>query len=1244
MVTLRLIVVVVLLCLCAPSFADRYGMRTFQTVGNDSDIPLGVVTALFQDDKGFVWIGTQRGLVKYDGYRFKNYQYDKNNANSVAGNFISVIKQDHSGYLWVGTGSKGLSVFNPDNNTFQHFKHKSNVQQSLSHNQVCDIAFDQHGDAWIATAGGLDHISNDKRIVTRYQHSGINPLVNKVLIDNKNRLWAGTKETIQLFDIQQRNFTAAIQTTSKYAVTALFEGDNDEIWFGTKEHGLRIFDGLSLQPIKGQSTITLSHPWVSSILAVSRNEIWVATFGGGIDVIDAQSKRVIEHIKRDPSIDSTLNFDSVSSLMKDDTDLLWIGTWGKGLNKYNAHHQAFRVIRHSPTMEQGLSHPDIYAILELQDGRWLIGNGAGTLDILDEQFHRITTFSKDLINDITLPSGLITSLYQSVDGTVWIGSNNHGLYSLDPNNMSLTQYNHIEGLLDTSIYKILPDEENLWVATHAGLNYLDIELGQFFHFYSADGEIFDKRINTLTKSSDGNLWLATSDGLYVLPKGANQVIQFIHIENDPTSISDDHILGLLEDSDGRLWIDTSSGSNRLVSFTNGQATFENISEQFAKPNYYFGGNMQESSNGKIWTQWAVLSREDLTITELAKSEGADAGTIWLNAFAKSRDGLLVYGGTEGLLVINPDDYRPRTTSPEIQVTEIEVDGIYHPLTKHVILPPSSSGFSVEFSALDYFQPNLNLYGHKLIGYDKDWVVNDASNRRVTYTNLDPGLYQLQLKVSDHNSVWSKNQKVLSINIQPRFYQTTIFKFIILLIITLLLYGAYIARVKQLKYRHQFLKDEVKSRTSELKASNNQLKMQSEIGKEITATQNLDSVLRKIYEYTHQIMETDIFSIGIFKKEEGIVDIAFSIEFDKQLPSYQRSIEDKDQLIIWCITNNQHILIKDAATQIPNYIDEAQWNNTMQSHHIGSFSKMQSHLYVPLTLRTEAVGAIAVHSENKHVFDENKLDVLAALATYAAIAIDNANKMQKLNWANQTLKTAQKALELSCQKLEETSVTDQLTGLKNRHFLVSNIEADVSKSLREYKTFSVQNPGVMPHNMDMVFFLIDIDHFKQVNDLHGHSAGDSVLISIKVILEETFRTSDYLVRWGGEEFLVVARYTDREKAPILAERVRARVEQFNFKVKDNVKIDLTVSIGFACFPFVQKFEPELTWEQVIETADVCLYAAKRTSRNAWVGVYGLQDLDCRSFMSELERDPSTLLSEPNMKLVSSHSDLSIIKWQ
>jgi len=143
-VTLRLIVVVVLLCLCAPSFADRYGMRTFQTVGNDSDIPLGVVTALFQDDKGFVWIGTQRGLVKYDGYRFKNYQYDKNNANSVAGNFISVIKQDRSGYLWVGTGSNGLSVFNPDNNTFQHFKHNSNVQQSLSHNQVRDIAFDQH--------------------------------------------------------------------------------------------------------------------------------------------------------------------------------------------------------------------------------------------------------------------------------------------------------------------------------------------------------------------------------------------------------------------------------------------------------------------------------------------------------------------------------------------------------------------------------------------------------------------------------------------------------------------------------------------------------------------------------------------------------------------------------------------------------------------------------------------------------------------------------------------------------------------------------------------------------------------------------------------------------------------------------------------------------------------------------------------------------------------------------------------
>jgi len=1240
---LRLIVIVLLLCINATSTAERYGMRTFQTVGDDSDIPLGVVTALFQDNKGFIWIGTQRGLIKYDGYRFKKYQHDKNDHNSIAGNFVSVIKQDEKGRLWVGTGSNGLSIFEPDHNRFQHYKHSKTNDNSLSHNQIRDIAFDKDGNAWIATAGGLDLVTSEQHAISRFKHQGINPLVNTILIDAQNILWAGTKESVQFFDIDKRLFTSSIQTTSKYAVTALF-AYKDEVWLGTKEHGILIFDSKTKKPVASPNKISLSHPWVSSMLATANDEIWVATFGAGIDIVDAERKQVIEHIKRDPSIDSSINLDSVSSLLKDNTDMLWIGTWGKGLNKYNAHHQAFSVLRHSPTQPRGLSHPDIYSILELKDGRWLVGNGAGTLDILDNNFNRISTFKKDIINDVELPSGLVTSLYQSFDNTVWIGTNNHGLFSLDLENMTLTSYDHIAGLLDPSIYKILPDKGNLWVATHTGLNYFDRELNQFSHFYTQNGDIFSKRVNTLVKANNGHLWLATSDGLYVLPKGESEVIQFIQEENNPNSISDNYILGLLEDSSGQLWIDTSNGLNRLISYQNGQAKFENVSKQFAKPNFYFGGNMQESSKGDIWTQWAVLSTDNLTITEISKSEGADAGTVWLNAFTRSKDGLLVYGGTEGLLIINPDKYIPRAAPSQTQVTAIEIDGKYHPITKHVVLPPTSSGFSVEFSSLDYFQPNLNLYGHKLIGYDKDWMVTDASNRRVTYTNLDPGLYQLQLKVSDHNGIWTEDQQILTVNIQPKFYQTNIFRFLLLATIVLLLYALYIVRIKQLKNRHLYLRNEVKSRTKELKTTNIRLKMQNEIGKEITATQNLDSVLNKIYEYTHQMMATDIFSIGIFKKEEGIVDIAFSIEFGNQMASYHRSIDDKNQLIVWCINNNQHILIKDAATQIPNYIDENQWQQVMSEHHIGSFSKMQSHLYVPLTLRTEAVGAIAVHSVDKHAFDETKLEVLSALATYAAIAIDNANKMQKLNWANQTLKTAQKALELSCQKLEETSITDQLTGLKNRHFLVSNIEADVSKSLREYKTFASQYPSVMPHNMDMVFFLIDIDHFKQVNDLYGHSAGDSVLISIKLILEEIFRTSDYLVRWGGEEFLVVARYTDRGNAPILAERVREKIERFDFRVRDNIPLNLTVSLGFACFPFVQKFEPELTWEQVIETADVCLYAAKRSARNAWVGVYGLQDLDCKAFMKELDRDPSTLLSQPNMKLVSSLSDLTKIKWR
>ncbi|MGB0899113.1 MAG: GGDEF domain-containing protein, partial [Psychrobium sp.] len=202
------------------------------------------------------------------------------------------------------------------------------------------------------------------------------------------------------------------------------------------------------------------------------------------------------------------------------------------------------------------------------------------------------------------------------------------------------------------------------------------------------------------------------------------------------------------------------------------------------------------------------------------------------------------------------------------------------------------------------------------------------------------------------------------------------------------------------------------------------------------------------------------------------------------------------------------------------------------------------------------------------------------------------------------------------------------------------KSDIDLSLRKY--FSVNENNLPINEADIVFFLIDLDHFKQVNDLYGHAAGDSVLINIKEILNEVFRESDYLIRWGGEEFLVVARFSNRGCAPEIAERLRHLVESYNFDIGEGRILRKTCSIGFASFPFIIESPELMSWEQVVDIADHSLYAAKRSSRNCWVG---LENIDCSAdnIFDNVTNNTEELIKSNHLKSINSSKINGKLKW-
>lgn len=229
------------------------------------------------------------------------------------------------------------------------------------------------------------------------------------------------------------------------------------------------------------------------------------------------------------------------------------------------------------------------------------------------------------------------------------------------------------------------------------------------------------------------------------------------------------------------------------------------------------------------------------------------------------------------------------------------------------------------------------------------------------------------------------------------------------------------------------------------------------------------------------------------------------------------------------------------------------------------------------------------------------------------------------------------------KFKDLSLTDQLTGLRNRRFIQNNLDREVDIILK-MNSKSASNPAHKAQGESVhIFFLVDIDHFKPINDVHGHKAGDQVLKQIRTVLEKVFRKTDYLVRWGGEEFLVITRFSNRQQAAELAERLRQTVESHEFDIGNEKTLKKTCSIGFACYPFLVNRPECLMWEQVIDIADRCMYTAKQSSRNAWVG---LSNIDCNeeNLHTDIIENTKELIDKNHLEVESSIADKTSLLWK
>lgn len=1066
--TFLLLALAALCAKAARGVPPRGEFISFQQVVVPDEVPAHLVSALAEDRQGFLWIGTQAGLVRYDGYQYRVFKFDPNDPRSLSGSYVRSLFAAGDGRLWIGTFSSGLSVYDPATETFTRYPHDAANPRSLSHNRIEGIAEDRSGHLWLATFAGLDRLDPATGRIDHFRHRPQDPAslaadrARAVLVDRAGRVWVGSQGGLQTWRPGKGFARIASdpddpRSLAGQFVSKLFEDSRGRIWIGTLDDGAAVFDPKTgvlhrFRPEAGDDPDerddrdgrdkpggrgpgALSHFWVYGIVQGAADEIWIATFGGGIDVVDARTFQVVARLRHDAARPGTIGSDRVGALLRDRAGVYWVGTWGRGLDRHDPAARAVRAIRFSPNRPDGLSHPEIVRALPMRDGTIWAGTNGNGIDVLTPEGRRIGGHRPDSKDPGALTDGAITCLAQADDGTIWVATLNGMLHRRRPGAPRFDRLSVADGLPGGPIRALAfgPDGA-LWAGAAEGLARIDprtLRIATFRHRPNDPATLSGIAAESLAFDRRGTLWVGTDGGLNAFDPERGTAVRIPYLPLRRDGLPAGWIPDLMIARDGRLWLATPDGASILASWDGKTARFEPIAEKLGRSPAPVE-SLIEDGQGRVWLGPRLrVDPRTWESQELGPADGLSFHDFFIASRSRTAEGALLFGSPEGLLEVWPENLRPWTYKPPVVATSLRVDGVERPgaaRLDRLTLAPWERSLRLDFSALDYSAPARNHYRYRLDGFDARWTRGDASQRSAAYTRLPPGSYTLRVEGTNRAGRWSPHALRLPLTVLPTFYQTAWFRAFAALGLFALAYAAYRLRVRRLEARSRVLERTVQERTLSL-----------------------------------------------------------------------------------------------------------------------------------------------------------------------------AEKNQELEVANR--------------RIEEASLTDPLTRLRNRRFLEQTLDGDLDLAARRH-----EDGEATTAEADLVFLLLDLDHFKSVNDTYGHTAGDAVLVQTADLLRSVCRASDHLVRWGGEEFLVVARSCHRADAPDLAEKIRTAIEGHPFRLEDGTELARTASLGFAAYPFAPANPHAVGWQEIVAVADLALYAAKRNGRNRWVGVEAGTGAEPQEIARRFREDP------------------------
>ncbi len=812
---------------------------------------------ILQDSRGFLWIGTEDGLNKYDGYVFEVFKQDINNPHAISSSKIKCVEEDEYGNIWVGTNGGGLNRYDRKKNIFIHFKTEDKDSDSVPGNIVNCIKKAVNGKLWIGTNNGLlviDARTNHCkafRIGTEQKAVFEGVEINDILSGPDNILWVATSNGLVRIDSANNQIIyysynpSDPATIPDNAVTCLLTDSKGNLWVGTKE-GLVKKEPGSESFIRLNQQAALSLYEIKDLLEDDNGNIWVATFGGGLDVYIPDENRVISHTL-DYNNPNSIGHNEVLCLFRDRTGIIWVGTYG--LDKYNPKKEKFSLYDYLP--KENISFKSIYAIYQDRLGVLWVGSKLDGVHVLDRVNNKYFRIKHEANNTNSLSSNKVRVIKENPDGVIWIGTDDGGLNKilLDENRKPYKYivYRHnpqdINSLTSDLIYSLYFDGEcYLWIGTDKGLNRMHLETETIKRYFPDEKNPNSLNNNTayyIYGDKEGTIWVATDYGINQYNPETDGFIHYVHDDKNKNSVIINEILTFYEDRNGILWVGTFSGGLDKFDRKNKQFTHFTHIKELSNAVIY---GIFEDNNANLWmsTNNGIIqfNPETLFLKQYTIEDGLQSSEFNGGAYYKGINGEIFFGGYFGFNSFFPEKIQLDTIAPQIVLTDLQVKNVSvlpgnkSPIQKHIaeadeiILNHKQNNFTIYFAALHYANPSQNRYRYKLEGYDKQWI-ESGTRRYASYTSLPYKKYRFRVQASNSDGIWNEKGVSVKIRIKPPLVATIWFKlFMITAIVLLVVYGIRYRMNAEHKQK-LLLEERVKESTHELELAREKLEKQKE---------------------------------------------------------------------------------------------------------------------------------------------------------------------------------------------------------------------------------------------------------------------------------------------------------------------------------------------------------------------------------------------------------------------------------